>query len=450
MVLFEYIFFSTILLVIFMIISNRDFFSPCVLFTLMNIVYGVVCVLLRDVYDIVLHDKTLIVLLSGQLIFGAVALIGKSLRGSRISNRVPQKVELKYYDVNPFWIVSFIGFELLIVYVTIKRVIRIATAYGGFTGLSAAIGVYDSLIKFHTEDYQRIGIFASRIESLGGVITKAVAIVLIGVLVNNYFAKKKINILMVIAVVIEIFISILTGSRSNSFVFFTAIIADIVIIRRRQKGSYRKGNLKFIFRCALFGILFIAVFLASRPLIGRTTSATSSVWYRALFGYLGGTVLNLDTALQNTIPRSSMWGQETFYYVYRDLANLFNIDRFRIDLHLPFLRHNGFNTGNVYTMYYMFIEDFGFLGILPLTAIPAVVYFHVYEKLMNIYSKKNPMGVRLFAYSYMFNSLLMLLFSNRFYEDLVKLNFLYMLIVMAVVWKLIESGYASKRIKLKI
>lgn len=450
MVLFEYIFFSTIFLFFFMLISNRDFFSPCVLFTLMNIIYGVVCVFLRDVYDIVLHDNTLIVLLSGQIIFGLVTLIGKSIRGSRLHDRTPYEIELQYYDINPFWVVSYIGFELLIIYVTINRVIRIAKAYGGYVGLSAAIGTYDSLTKFHTDEYRRIGIYASRIESLGGVISKAVAIVLIGVLVNNYFAKKKIDKLMVIAVVIEIFLSILTGSRSNSFVFFTAIIADIVILRRRQKGTYRKGNFKFIFRCAVFGLLFIAVFLASRPLIGRTTSATSSVWYRALFGYLGGTILNLDTALQSSIPRSNMWGQETFYYVYRDLANLFNIDRFRIALHLPFLRHNGFNTGNVYTMYYMFIEDFGFMGILPMTAIPAVAYFNIYEKLMNIYSKKNPMGVRLFTYSYMFNSLLMLLFSNRFYEDLVKLNFLYMLIVMTVVWKLIESGYASKRFRFRI
>lgn len=110
---------------------------------------------------------------------------------------------------------------------------------------------------------------------------------------------------------------------------------------------------------------------------------------------------------------------------------------------LPYITYEGRFLGNVYTMYYMFIKDFGYLGIVPLTAVIAIFYNGIYSKLMDFSKCKLVLGCSLFIYGYLTNALIMLLFSNRFYEDGLRKTSLYVYAAMALFW------YVLRHIRLK-
>lgn len=64
---------------------------------------------------------------------------------------------------------------------------------------------------------------------------------------------------------------------------------------------------------------------------------------------------NLDTYLQGTRHTPELWGSQVFRNIYTYLGGKYGISQYLYQLDLPFLKHNGLNTGNVYTTFISFI-----------------------------------------------------------------------------------------------
>ena len=164
-----------------------------------------------------------------------------------------------------------------------------------------------------------------------------------------------------------------------------------------------------------------------------------------MYKYIGGPLYNFDASITRGINKSSLWGRETFQGVYSFLASLLHIDQFSYRINLPSSYINGINMGNVYTMYYMFFEDFGYAGLLLVFPI-SIYYIISYNKLIDFSADRSPLSINMFVYSYMFNALVMLLFSNRFYENMFSYNFLKLLISFGVIWFLITRVRIKARV----
>ena len=99
--------------------------------------------------------------------------------------------------------------------------------------------------------------------------------------------------------------------------------------------------------------------------------------------------------------------------------------------------HKTLNTGNVYTTFYQFYYDFGYDGIVPLMAIIALYFSCAYRKIYN----NKPFTI--IIYAYLFNDLIMLIFSDRFYETVASIGFVKHLLVTFILYKvLIDKGVA--------
>lgn len=119
------------------------------------------------------------------------------------------------------------------------------------------------------------------------------------------------------------------------------------------------------------------------------------------------------------------------------LGGKYGISQYLYQLDLPFLKHNGLNTGNVYTTFYQFYYDFGYDGIVPLMAIIALYFSCAYRKIYN----NKPFTI--IIYAYLFNDLIMLIFSDRFYETVASIGFVKHLLVTFILYKvLIDKGVA--------
>ena len=80
---------------------------------------------------------------------------------------------------------------------------------------------------------------------------------------------------------------------------------------------------------------------------------------------------------------------------------------------------------------------------MRLTALIGVYYCWSYNKDMNPYRGSSPLGTRFFFSGYMFNSLIMLVFSNRFYEHIVSMYVFTFIIGMSVYWKVLNRKFIT-------
>lgn len=447
MVLYALVLFFTLMLFINYIIADADFFHPCVLFCGMNLLSAIVCLFVKDIYKIELHGNTFFVLSTGVIIFTAVNFLCRVLEQRRRSGAVKQgrgAYKFEYIHVKRYWIVLLIGLEIIVSILGLVYVIAISSAvYGTNASLGEHIGNYDRIVKFNEELYRSLEIGRSAIYTYGWPLCQACGYILLAIEVNNFFVRRKLDIPVLLPIFLLFAMSFITGSRSNAFRLITAVLFFIVFFSRAQKGSYRRGNIKLFAKMLFSAVAVVIFFMVVREAIGRST--TSYAWYETLFAYLGAPFLNLDSSLQEKLPETTIWGQETFGYLYSFLASQFGIDSLAYNLDLPFRTHNGINTGNVYTMYYQFIYDFGYLGIVPLTLIIALFYSMIYRSFMRRRVQSRYFGIKLIIYAYLFNDILMLTFSNRFYENLLRSDSIRFYFWLFIVCFAIRKGFLVYR-----
>lgn len=254
-------------------------------------------------------------------------------------------------------------------------------------------------------------------------------------LINNLAVKKKIEIIQIIYLGIYAFDQMLSGGRTALFRMITAILIITVICFGLNK---RRNFTKLLFK--IVGIIFgiILLLIGINMLLNRTgENSTLNLILESIYVYIGAPIQNLDTYLQGTRHTPELWGSQVFRNIYTYLGGKYGISQYLYQLDLPFLKHNGLNTGNVYTTFYQFYYDFGYDGIVPLMAIIALYFSCAYRKIYN----NKPFTI--IIYAYLFNDLIMLIFSDRFYETVASIGFVKHLLVTFILYKvLIDKGVA--------
>ena len=286
-----------------------------------------------------------------------------------------------------------------------------------------------------------MGVKSSPLRTHGLSLSIGVSLILLGIMLNNYYTTKKVEPFVLVACAVVVVMSFFTGARSRAFKVVLAYLIEWVIIRRMYVKSYKKGNLKLLSQMILLCVAILIAFFALTKVIGRSTNF---VWFEYIVAYIGAPLMNLDIYLQDPWYSTEVWGQETFHNLYSFIESQFGVDGLVYMWNQPYNYHNGIYLGNVYTMYYAYIQDFGFIGVLPLTAIPAVFYNGLYSQLVDYRTKKPALGFVMFLYTYMFSSLLVLTFTNRFYDDVLRSEAIRVYLWMAVFW------FAFRKIKISI
>ena len=166
-----------------------------------------------------------------------------------------------------------------------------------------------------------------------------------------------------------------------------------------------------------------------------------------IYIYIGGPLLNLNNFISstyNSLPLSHYFGEQTFYGAHAIIQKLFGNYSSAIEYIVGSgswqNASNGLSTGNVLTTYYPVVYDFGILGVLPISIVFSLYYIFTYDRLLLQKSNKI-IDFRLFLYSYLINDLVMLIFSNRFFETILSIDFIRFYILAAVIIYLLNRSY---------
>lgn len=431
-------------------INDHDFMHPSVIFSLAFFLYILVCVCGQSAYEIKISKVTVEVIFTGLLTFSAVSCFCTVFARRKYEKR--EKIQLltgndsnrskieEIYIPNSF-VVILILLQIVTTLFFIRYLRALADAYmASYSPISTSIGglisFYDTLTKFWTEIFRKLNVPIPMGYRIGNPVCAACEYLLLYVSVHNFTLKRKINPLHLIVFALMLVRIMLNGSRSPVLRVITFAIV-IWYVTRYRMGRHGRGEWRTLFRLILIATMAGVLMVGMLFIMGRTSKMASLGTY--MFTYLGAPVVNLDTFLKNTTQLhlfrgadpSELWGAQTFKALYAyigkyidnpALANIANISRFSFS-------KNGIEIGNVYTMFYKYIYDFGYFGVVPMTAIMALYYTLSYEKITQGSETSKSIKLSVFYYAYLFNDLVMSAFSCRFYETVVDAPFLKMIVL---------------------
>ncbi|MCH5174680.1 MAG: oligosaccharide repeat unit polymerase [Prevotellaceae bacterium] len=243
------------------------------------------------------------------------------------------------------------------------------------------------------------------------------------------FKSKKYNsqkILLTLNFVTTIIGTLLSGGRTDMLYGLLSFFTFLYINYQYKIGW--KGGLfprKITITILSIGFIFILCFAEIGYAIGRKQSDTTQATSMLFAIYCGAEIKNLDDYIQQPFKQ----GNETDLFAQYTLCGMYDrlierrgaekeiVKRFSPDL--SFNRHGVYPLGNVYTTYYNFILDFGYIGAILCTGLMAFIASFFYRKVITSkfwHNGRLDLWMLFFA-SYMPAACFLSFFSNKFFES---------------------------------
>lgn len=426
-----------IILWISFIISKKEILSPSVIFTFSFGFCSFWACLYSEEWNLDLMSKhTYWVILLGVIYFCVISFIVQFIFVAKYGNRYKnEEVEIKEIYVNTTIKILCLVFCIITLFLRLNFIIKVTQ--GSWMNISKAMANYDYMSKFTD-----VFIVVPKYVGISLLLLNAMCYWFMYILVNNFIASRSLDKTILSIEIVCIITKLSNGGRGGAVNLILSIIAMIYILLKK-KGAFKK-SIKLKLRTKLIIIAIPLVFLYSFPklavIMGRNIKG-DAMYYLAI--YCGAEIKNLDIFIKEkdtTIASdSNKRNCQTFNNLINWIGPKFGFLEHNYKLDLPFRRVNGYNLGNVYTTFYPYIYDFGYQGIVPCIGLMASILQFVYEHCRRA-RLKNKLSIWILVYCYMFSSIVLSFFSNKFYEQNFNISFLYSIIL----WNIFNLTFCNR------
>lgn len=249
-------------------------------------------------------------------------------------------------------------------------------------------------------------------------------------LVQNYFKEKKINKLYIVILLLSMGLGLVYGSRGPVISIIAGSIAMYSIFLWKENRFKFGVKLKVFLKLMVWISIVILLFPMLKFLTGRSGDTGDdleeiiSYLVSQIAIYVSAPVKLLDLLVES-LPDSFFWnpdyiGSYTFYSLYNNIATKFNLDFSQTEsFKYGFQVVNGYQLGNVYTMFGPLMIDFRFFGMCLFSAIMGMIIAYIYYRCR--YSSFNVNGVYIWVivYAFCFRSVMLPFFAPLFFMLLV-------------------------------
>lgn len=394
--------------------ANKELCSPALMYTAPFVVACTIAWLLRNEWYFELHLNTFLVIAGGCLSFFIGCLAGNKVK-------ICRKSQGDFVGINDksaeFW--KYYLFILGEVFCYLWKV-QCIQAYGrshGTSTLATAIGYYNNALKFTSESLISYPI----ILSAGLKICTAAGFVWACILAQKLVKKSRVEknlILVLINFAICLVGGMTSGGRGGSIRLITAFICAYLIMYYKANNWSVKIPFKIIIKIAIIIVISIYAFIKVMDFIGRQEITMIAKY---LANYMGAQIYNLDYYLNESFRKSEIWGEQTFQPIIQFFAGKLGIEewtRYNLDLPSVFIQSatmGYISLGNVYTTFYAYIHDFGYVGVFILPAFSGFISQLIYKNIRHG-GGKHVQSISTVIYSYLAYALIFSYFSNKFYE----------------------------------
>lgn len=419
-------------------IVDADIFNPAVMVSAMFSIFTFFCCLANIYIGIDIENaETIIVITLGMSIFTIFNYyIYNPPHG--ISNL--QKTKITMPTIWGFWGIICTSAAI---YVNYHYIVDFAAAYGIGGDFFESMVQYKIIMTFH--DIDDILVSSPWYRGLLLTISSSFAYFAIYVFMKKKVINGNFDLIYGTNIFLYILLSLMGGSRSETFRVITAAMFLWYIFYKAKKGTSFKVK-PVLIKLFLVMSIIVLVFISFIFIIGRT-KADMDLEYTitAIFIYAGAPIFNLDIYLGNPWQQThGIFGELTFYRLINWIGSKLGDSSLVYELDLPFLSYQNYNLGNVYTTFYAFVYDFGIAGVVVLTAIMAVACIWLYNRIKAVWIMDANISFCMICYAFLVNDIVMLPFSNRFYETVFNVGTIYKLVILYVVVYIVNKNISYK------
>ena len=421
-------------------ISSCDIFNPGVIFSAMFLLFSFFCCLANFFIGIDIEEiVTIAVILLGIGIFTFFNYV----LGRRYEFK---KMVVKKCEITSLWGVIGIIVLILDIYIEYNYIMTFSAAYGLASDFFEAMVQYKIITTL--KDADAILVPSPWYRGFFITIGSCFAYFSIYVFFQKKICNDKFSIIYGSVILLYSIFSLMGGGRSETFRVVTACIFIWYFFYRIHKGEHfniRPVFLKIIFLLSAVSLFFISfIYIVGRSQADMDFEAVAM----SMFIYAGAPIFNLDIYLQNPWKQvHGIFGELTFVRFISWLGMKMGDTSLIYEFDIPFLSYQNYNLGNVYTTFYPFIYDFGFLGAIILIGIMAVTCIWLHNKTNFVSISSNGLSIYIICYAYLVNDIIMSPFAARFYESIVNVGTLHRWIELLFLVKIVEFFEKSKSLK---
>lgn len=250
------------------------------------------------------------------------------------------------------------------------------------------------------------------------------------VVMNNILCKKKNNKLMYIIVTVGLIISMLQGSRNTLFMFIISAIIMFYILKGVNTGWKPNLTSKTLIKMLGVIVLLVIFFRISIYLTGR--SSDEYTFLEILSTYVGSPLKNLELFISEVHTKSSVWGGQTLMQSYHKLYSKTGNSLYNVQSLYTYRWIGTTGLGNVYTILMPLYQDFGMIGTWIMMAVIGAISQLQYD---HVRTQKNIKGINFQILIYVYTSFAVVFsfFSNKYFETVVSMAFVYVLIGFVII-----------------
>lgn len=407
-------------------VSLVDVFNPAVIVSAMLSIFAFFCCFANILIGIDIENEiTLVVIILGVSIF--------TIFNYFTHNRQHwiEKIYQTNVNISAIWGIIGICCTSMAIYVNYNYIINFASAYGIGGDFFESMVKYRIITTFHYADGVLVN--APWYRNWLMTISSCFAYLAIYIFMQKKVLCGKFDLIYSMNILLYILLSFMGGGRSEVFRIITAAMFMWYIFYRTKQGN--NFNVKKVLAKLAFIMLLVSLaFIGFLFIIGRTNADLDFEYIiMALFIYAGAPIFNLDIYLGNPWQQThGIFGEITFIQLINWIGRKFEISSLVYEYDLPFLSYQNYNLGNVYTTFYAFIYDFGLVGVVVLTGIMAAICTWLYNKVKASSIIEYNISFIVICYAYLVNDLIMLSFSNRFYETIANIGTLYRFVFLYI------------------
>lgn len=411
MLIYLLLFTLLILLIVALVIWDGNALSPAVIMCITFMLAVLAAIYNVERWGINLHWNTYFVIAGGVAIFVLVSALVKKVyvnRGSWLNKD-------NLYRPKEIYIENWKLFILLILVVSIGvlyhvEAIKLVRRHRELTNWMETMYWYRKYTSFGQVD-DSIPFLIRQVFFLVG----NMGYVFVYITLHNYFATKKVDKRLVFFIAACEVLFLLGSGRADMIRFITVGLAVYEIYYYRINKREIKLNYSFIIKALLGFLIFCMVFVGLKQFVGRREK--DNFLYYITF-YIGESIANLDSFLQEKREPSNIVGKETFYGL-NHLRGVLGDDKYDYIIHKEFRTYNGLTLGNVYTMFRAYINDFGYIGFVFLMILYSFFMNVYYMRMKYIhYLSVDKPDLALTVFGYFMYSVYVAFFADFFYSNL--------------------------------
>ena len=442
------LFLASILLVVALcgyFFSGLSLAHPVVLFSL-PLFCGTVCGLLNfEDYQFSLDFRTVIYVGGGTIVFaifcGLTHIAMSHIATSKTHAKRSKPALSNYGRIElPFWIhLLGIFFSVSAILIIVQQIYSLVAPYGVTGSISNVIAGYDALAK------REMHLPLRGLAGQALIISEALSFVWGYVFLRNCFAKfKKSDLLTLLNYVVSSIVPFFTGGRGPVIELIVAFVIMWLVFEKKHRGK-DVSPVRLFSPLLIVSLIAVVGALLFRPvlmLMGRGTIPASLGSYISL--YLGAPLKNFDGFVSGTLSvtpvvDNSVWGGLTFESIGQSFAHWFNLPVVNDSLMvMPNQTLGDLFLGNVYTLFYTPLYDWGPSGLFIFMACAGVVAQLIYEFAL---SESKPrfgcIKISVLLYGLSGYALAMSFFMNEFARSLVSSR----MVRFALVWLFVSYGF---------